>query len=90
LGWTPEGQEPNLGDEQNFLYLAVDLLKKCRAKIDNFPFRMHRLISLFDNQAASAKRHLRTFTYISYALYPLGIVIGLLGQLAGVKPPGGE
>jgi hypothetical protein len=46
----------------------------------------------FNKQArlASAKRHLRTFTYISYALYPLGIVIGILGQLAGVKAPGGE
>jgi len=28
-------------------------------------------------------RHLRTFTYWTYGPYPLGILIGILGQLAG-------
>ena len=48
------------------------------------------LVSVFESETASAARHVRTITYWTYVLYPLGILIGVLGQLAGVKPAGGE
>jgi hypothetical protein len=41
---------------------------------------------LFDKEYSSANRHLKIFTYISYVLYPLGILIGILFQAAGLKP----
>ena len=55
-----------------------------------FTDETRKVLDLFQAEYLSATRHLRTFTYLSYVLYPLGIIIGILGQLAGVKPPGGE
>jgi hypothetical protein len=43
---------------------------------------------LFDKEYSSANRHLRTFTYVSYVLYPAGILIGILFQVAVLYPLG--
>jgi hypothetical protein len=52
-------------------------------------FNPYGLIKQFEEDSASATRHLRTFTYLSYYfLYPLGVIIAILGQFAGVKVPG--
>jgi hypothetical protein len=59
--------------------------------VNTFPQVVSDIIARFDAEVASANRHLRTFSYLSYyVLYPLGIIIGILGQLAGVRSPGGE
>jgi len=49
------------------------------------------LVRCLQRAVSSANRHLRTFTYLSfYVLYPFGILIGIVGQVAGVKSAGGE
>jgi hypothetical protein len=53
-------------------------------------FTIQDVLEPFKSECSSAARHLRTFTYLSYLLYPLGILIGIIGQFAGVKPPGRE
>jgi hypothetical protein len=55
-----------------------------------FTDETHNVLDLFERQYVSANCYLKIFTYISYVLYPAGILIGILGQVAGVKPPGGE
>jgi len=53
--------------------------------------RVSELSMVFEFETARADRNLRTFTHLSfYVLFPLGILISILGQLAGVKPLGGE
>jgi hypothetical protein len=52
---------------------------------------LNKVSKTFESEARSADRQLRTFSYLSwFVLYPLGILIGILGQLAGVRLPGGE
>lgn len=47
------------------------------------------VLALFEREAASSDRHLRTIGYLSvYLLYPLGVLIGILGQVAGIKTAG--
>jgi hypothetical protein len=41
-------------------------------------------------EAKKASRGAKRFTYWTYFLYPIGVFIGVLGQLAGVKSAGGE
>jgi hypothetical protein len=55
-----------------------------------FTDETHNVLDPFERQYVSANCYLKIFTYISYVLYPAGILIGILGQVAGVKPPGGE
>jgi hypothetical protein len=44
----------------------------------------------FEDETAHATRLLKRFTILSYILYPLGVLIGALGQLAGAKASGAE
>lgn len=47
------------------------------------------LSEVFEKELVSLSRHFRTLRYVSYyLLYPLGVLIGIFGQLAGVKAPG--
>jgi hypothetical protein len=46
--------------------------------------------SRLESASSKAKHRLRRFTNWSYFLYSIGILTGVLGQVAGVKPSGGE
>jgi hypothetical protein len=60
------------GHSQGLLYLLA--LQKTAHLYDDLVRYLQRAVS-------SADRHLRTFTYLSfYVLYPLGVLIGILGQ----------
>jgi hypothetical protein len=48
---------------------------------------LQKITRTFNSIIVSQERHLRTITYISYVLYPLGILVGVLGQLGGRKGP---
>lgn len=45
-------------------------------------------LQVFERETAHVARQLRTFTYVSYLLYIMGIAIAFLGQLLGVSAAG--
>ena len=49
-----------------------------------------RLDKSFEEETIHMTHHLRTWTYLSWALYPVGVLITLLGGLTGIKIPGAE
>jgi hypothetical protein len=49
-----------------------------------------RLVEEVTQEARKGSHDLKKFTYLSYFLYPAGVLIGVFGQLAGVKTAGGE
>jgi hypothetical protein len=57
---------------------------------DRMYFLEDQLIQEVAREARKAARRLKRFTYLTYFLYPAGVFIGVLGQLAGVKAAGGE
>lgn len=59
------------------LYYAVDQFEE-------------QLVKQVADEVHRETRRLKRFTYLSYFFYPAGVLIGVLGQLAGVKPAGGE
>jgi hypothetical protein len=46
------------------------------------------LTSDFEKETAHTTHQLRTYTYLTYVLYPAGLLIGILGGIAGAKVPG--
>jgi len=48
------------------------------------------IFARFQDETQIAKNKLKQFTFWSYFLYPFGVFIGILGQLAGVKVGGSE
>lgn len=41
----------------------------------------------FEKESAHAAHRFRTWTYVAYVLYPAGVLIGILGGIAGAKVP---
>jgi hypothetical protein len=87
--------------ERLFGWVEFDREEKCLRKIeearndmDNLQmYRMalyEQILEDFERESRHAKRRLYRFTIMSYVLYPLGILIGLFGQMIGVKPATGE
>jgi hypothetical protein len=74
------------------LWRRTFLLRSAYAtEVAHVDSEFQKVLRLFGAESASATRRLRTFTYWTWCvLYPVGLLIGILGQLAGVKVPGGE
>ena len=70
------------GAELHKFTVFVDSVASLWNAIDKFE---GELLTKVSREAHKETRRLNTFTYVSYFLYPVGVLIGVLGQLAGVK-----
>jgi hypothetical protein len=82
---APAEVEPNL-----LVSWGNHLLKSAQNVRVHLAFFEQELRQQLVNEARKGTRRLKRFTYLSYFLYPAGVLIGVLGQLAGVKAAGGE
>lgn len=48
----------------------------------------NNLTADFEKETTHATHWFRTCTYVTYVLYPAGVLIGILGGIAGAKAPG--
>jgi hypothetical protein len=77
--------------EHPTLDTAIEKIGKINADITSLHQRVLRdtsdLTAGLMTELGRATRRLRTFTYISYVLYPLGVLIGVFSQLVGAETP---
>jgi uncharacterized membrane protein len=64
---------------------VTDSVLALSAKVEIFERRLAKEVAI---EAKKASRRAKRFTYWTYFLYPTGVFIGVLGQLAGVKAVG--
>jgi Mg2+ and Co2+ transporter CorA len=80
-----------LQDASKQLDEVIHLLNQFVDALNHYDKNTRRFLELFESEVASTNRHLRTLNYLSfYLFYPAGVIMGILGQLAGVKPPDGD
>jgi hypothetical protein len=81
----------NLGEAKQQLENVTEAIDAYNGVMAAFYDEEDQVKSLFESEAASSDRHLRTLGYFSvYFLYPLSILIGIFGQFVGIKHAGGE
>jgi hypothetical protein len=90
--WQPGATQEER--DQTFIYQHAQVRdgidKEVRALKSDVEKEEAKLLKGFEEETAHIAHHLRTWTYLSWVLYPVGVLITLLGGLAGVKIPGAE
>lgn len=92
LGWQTVGTQEER--DQKFLIqhapMQDGINSDLNALVSTVAKEKFKLKKDLEEETEDTTHHLRTWTYFSWALYPVGVLITLLGGLTGVKIPGAE
>lgn len=86
------GRLLSVADPSNHDFMEK-LSKAGQTESDALDYLTHaeeQIIADLRKEATIAKSRLNWFTFWSYFLYPVGVLVGVLGQLAGAKPAESE
>ena len=85
----PHITEQERANKISSLYLQMAAAYKSLKDLESEVMKERdRLTADFEKETAHASHWFRTCTYISYVLYPAGILISILGGIAGARVPG--